>query len=162
MPLKLNVGLSQKVGLPDYGSLGASCHVEVELDGHLLQNDAEGFQRHVRQAFVACRQAVHDELARHTDDNGNAQKGLFNRSAPAENGQGSSLPENGSAVSRGRRATASQIRAIYAIASQNHLNLTHELQKRFGTERPDALTVVEASFLIDQIKSAAHGAGGRV
>jgi hypothetical protein len=39
MPLKLNVSLSKKIGLPDYGSLGASCHVEVELDGSLLEGD---------------------------------------------------------------------------------------------------------------------------
>src|SRR4051812_39387338 len=32
MPLQLNVGFQQKKGLPRYGSLGASCHLEVELD----------------------------------------------------------------------------------------------------------------------------------
>ena len=54
MPMKFNVGLSKKVGLPDYGSLGASCHIEVELDAALVQQDLDGFHRQVRNAYVAC------------------------------------------------------------------------------------------------------------
>jgi hypothetical protein len=63
--MKLNVRLSKKVGQPDFGSIGASCYVEVELEGSLLQSDLETFHRHVRNDFVACTQAVNDELARH-------------------------------------------------------------------------------------------------
>ena len=47
MPMKLNIGLSKKVGLPDYGRLGATCHVEVELDGSLLSDDVERLQQQV-------------------------------------------------------------------------------------------------------------------
>src|SRR5438132_13492072 len=64
MPLKLNVGVSRKVGLPDYCSAGASCNIEVELDSGLLQHDLGAFHAEVRAAFIAARQAVDDELVR--------------------------------------------------------------------------------------------------
>ena len=38
MPLRLNVGLSRKLGQPDFGSLGATCQVEVELDSSLREH----------------------------------------------------------------------------------------------------------------------------
>lgn len=64
MPMKLNVGLSKKLGLADYDSLGVSCHLELELDQSLIVSDPDGFQERVRRTFTACRQAVDDELAR--------------------------------------------------------------------------------------------------
>lgn len=62
--LKLNVVLSKKVGLPDYGSIGALCSVETEMNNGVLQHDPDGFQQQARQAYAACAQAVNDELAR--------------------------------------------------------------------------------------------------
>ena len=43
MPIKLSLGLSKKIGQPDYGSLGASCHVELELGEHALAERPGGF-----------------------------------------------------------------------------------------------------------------------
>ena len=57
MPLTLNVNVSKKIGQPDYGSLGASCRVEVELDAGLITGDLDLFQQRVRQAYAACFEA---------------------------------------------------------------------------------------------------------
>jgi hypothetical protein len=64
MALRLNVGVSRKLGLPEYSSAGASCHLELELPEGLLQTDLDEFQHRVRDAYVAAHQAVNDELAR--------------------------------------------------------------------------------------------------
>jgi hypothetical protein len=64
MPMRLTVGVSKKVGLPDYGSLGASCSVEVELPEGLVYADLEAFHERAHDAYVACHQAVFDELSR--------------------------------------------------------------------------------------------------
>ena len=55
MPLTLNVGISKKIGLSEYGSLGAKCNVAVEPDGSLPQNDLNGFHRRVRDTVASWR-----------------------------------------------------------------------------------------------------------
>src|SRR5262245_25639173 len=100
MPLRLQVGLQQKVGLRAYGSLGASCQVELELDIHLLDRAPDTFQQEVARAFDACRQAVQTELARQKPASCNGRS-----SPPASNGR----QTNGFAQ---RRATESQVRAL--------------------------------------------------
>jgi hypothetical protein len=52
-----NVEICKKIGQPDYGSLGASCNVEVELDQSLIFDDLDAFQERVMHAYTACREA---------------------------------------------------------------------------------------------------------
>jgi hypothetical protein len=139
MPLKLNVGLSRKIGQPDYGSLGASCHLEVELDSALLRDDLTAFQHHVRKAFATCRQAVADELSEPQPSNGNEH----------HNGTSNRILKTNT-----RLATASQVRAIHAIANQHRIDLTSELHSRFNVNRPDELALAQASELIDALKGS--------
>ncbi len=146
MPLKVNVGLSKKIGLPDYGSLGASVHVEYEADSTLLHSDLDGFHRQVSNAFVACKQAVQDELARHH----------ASESAASPHGSGHNANGNGRGNGRSapaRRATVSQVRAINSISDKLQLDLAHWLQQKFGIRIPGDLSISEASSAIDELKA---------
>lgn len=170
MPLKVNVGLSKKIGLPDYGSLGASCHVEYEAEASLLNTDLEGFQRQVKNAFIACKQAVQDELHRHQTADANAT-----RPAPATNLNGQH-PSNGTANghsngrspenptpprrSNGRKATASQVRALEAIGNRLQLNINEWLQEKYGIRIAAEMSIADASAAIDELNSSHRNNGG--
>jgi hypothetical protein len=67
MPVKLNIGLSRKVGEPNYGSRGASIHLEVELENGVL-NDPALMRDRVQDLYALARQSVDDELQRPADE----------------------------------------------------------------------------------------------
>ncbi len=152
MPLKLNVGLSKKIGQPDYGSLGASCHVEVELDQSLVFDDLDGFQERVTRAYAACRQAVLDELARHQVDT-NTQDANGQAKTPPMPGN----PTNGH---NGHRASQKQLDYVQQLASQVRGLGVRRLEtlatKMFGKPLAD-LSSLDASGLIDVLKDVKAG-----
>lgn len=163
MPLKVNVGLSKKVGLPDYGSLGASCHVEYEADASMLNTDLEGFHRQVKNAFIACKQAVHDELHRHQTAEPSPPNGKPVNGQPRNNGHANGQSSNGSnhRRSNGRKATSSQVRALEAIGNRLQLDLQRWLLEKYGLRSATDLTVTEASAAIDELNTAPSNNGGQ-
>lgn len=64
MPIKLNIGLSQKVGDNNYGSRGATVNVELEVES-ALANDPGKLQDRIRQVFNLVRASVAEELNGH-------------------------------------------------------------------------------------------------
>jgi hypothetical protein len=169
--LKLHAGVSKKVGLPGYSSASASCTIEAELDSSLLQ-DHEGFQVVVRRAYQSCEKAVQDQIARltsHGPEDTRPQEVVEVRTSPAI--QGARITTNGAervtnraeqpvtnrAVIRDqpspRPATASQVKAIRAIAARRKIDLLGLLRERFGLTTADELGIRQASNLIDELKS---------
>ena len=151
--LKLNVGTNRKIGQPDFGSAGASCTLELELDTGLFQ-DLDGLQQVVKRAYAACNQAVHDELARIAGDTGKntqPQEVIEVLTNPAFSGPRITTTNN--RLPSPRPATASQIRALRAICSRRKIDLMGLLRERFGLTTADELGIRQASNLIDELKS---------
>jgi hypothetical protein len=61
--MKLTVGVSRKIGQANYGSEGASCSLEIELDQSTLDQPAALADR-IRGAYQIVQQAVEDQLER--------------------------------------------------------------------------------------------------
>jgi hypothetical protein len=142
MPLKLNVGLSRKIGEANYGSRGASVHVEMECDSALVSEPGK-LQSRIRQLFGLVRTSLSEEL---------------NGSNGAANGN---RPDNGQKNAPARRATQSQVKAIYGIAKSQRLDLGPWLREHFHVDKPEELGIKEASQAIDELKGTEARNGGR-
>ena len=146
MPVRINVGVAKKVGQPNFGSAGATCNVEFELDGGFDNGSTERFQDAVRRAYAACREAVEAELT--GQEQGSEPKLGGQHQSPATN----RVANQSNSGTPARGATTSQVRAIHAIANRSGVALADALG-RFNVRRPDELTIRDASSLIDQLKN---------
>jgi hypothetical protein len=109
------------------------------------------FQEAARKAYAACREAVDAELA---DPGTHAEPIADHQNGVRPGGQHS----NGTGNAGVRGATSAQIRAIFAIANHNRIDLPGLLSSRFGVARPDDLSIMDASGLIDELKNSGNGA----
>jgi len=135
--IKLNAGISRKVGEPNYGSRGASVNVELELESAVV-NDTDALHEKIRRLFALAKKSVDEELGVSASASGD--------------GRASSAPVNGDA----RPATDNQKRAIAAICSDSGFDGDQEAVELFG--RPvSQLTLPEASRLIDHLKGLRNG-----
>ena len=158
MPMTLRVGCARKLGQPGFGSVGASCGLVLELDGGLLEREPEALRRRIRAAFAACRQAVDEELA---DQAAAGPESGPPSDRPPLNGQPPPRrPTEGYAEPPppprdGLRASERQVKAIRAIARRHGADLATILRQDHGVDRPEQLSVGQASRLIDALKADA-------
>jgi hypothetical protein len=152
--MKINCGLAKKQGLPNYGSISANCGVEFEVDAAVL-GDAETFQRHVRNAYAACRDAIVQELAR---QQGSEPVAAVATNGPAGNGTATqgAKPQN----SNSNRASEKQVEYIRQLAKQipgmGVRRLDDLAQQMYHKPLAD-LTTFEASGVIDCLKGIQAG-----
>jgi hypothetical protein len=59
MPLKLNIGLSRKVGEANYGSRGASVNMEVEIES-ALAGEPDKLHDKIRKMFTLVRNSLEE------------------------------------------------------------------------------------------------------
>jgi hypothetical protein len=150
MPLKLNVGLTKKIGEPNYGSRGASVNVELELDSGLV-NEPGKLQERIRQLFGVVRASLAEEL------NGNGQRSSDRTQAPQAQPNGNAQRSDNGQKAQPRPATQSQVRAIGAIAKRLRINLDELLGQRFQVKRTQDLSIKQASQLIDELNGNKGG-----
>jgi hypothetical protein len=156
MPMKLNVGLSRKVGEPNYGSRGASVNLELELDNSLVEQPKRLRDR-IRQLYQMAKASVDEELNANSQEpaNGAGNGHSFDRYRTNGNGTSNGHAANGHGP---RQATSSQVKAIHAIAGRNRIDVARLVQDRFNVQRPDDLSISDASTLIDELKAVPAGA----
>ena len=139
MPMKLNIGLNQKKGEPNYGSRGASFNVEVEVDSSVAI-DPKRLRERARALYAIARKAIDEEL-------GAAEAVEEAIEVNGAVGVARQISTGGTTL-----ATAGQVRAVFAICRSQELNPFELVQTRFGCKRIEDLSIREASCLIDELK----------
>ena len=154
MPVQVNIGLNRKVGEPNYGSRGASVHLQVELDSAVV-DEPDRLRTQIHRLFALARRSLEEELH---GSSGTGQTSTDHSPRPGSNAHGQSTEVSHAQIDAHklspppkRRATLNQIRALNTIATRQQIDLP-EMLKTYGVRYINDLSIGDASQLIDLLK----------
>jgi hypothetical protein len=166
MTIKINVGVNKKIGLPDYGSAGGHCNIELEADNSILDN-AEQFLQRVNDAYELARQSVEEELSHHRPGNTAQSRAEtqqprqeYRQESRQEYRNDNSRSDNNSGGGGNRIASAKQQQFIAslvkAVKGLNWQTLDRYCNSKWGANTSQ-LSPKQASELIDDLRDAKEG-----
>jgi hypothetical protein len=161
MTVKINVGYSEKLGQPDFGSIGASCHIECELDGRLVFESPDAFREKVRELYTACSIATKQELARHRGGSeaspvpGNGSRKSSNSVTAATAGK--PTPNGGAPSHRASKRQMDFLEQLARQIPQVGVRRLESLAQRVCNKPVAELSSFDASSLIDTLKAIKEG-----
>lgn len=154
MPVQVNIGLNRKVGEPNYGSRGASVHLQVELDSAVV-DEPDRLRTQIHRLFALARRSLEEEL-HGSSGTGQTSTDHSPRLDPNALGNSTDVSHAQTDSTRPRRpikrlATLNQIRALNTIATRQQIDLPAML-KTYGVRYINDLSIGDASQLIDLLK----------
>ena len=162
MSIKINIGVNKKIGLPEYGSAGSHCNIEIEADNSILDN-ANGFLQRVRDAYELARLSIEEELSHHRP--GNATSNGASQSRRTEQFDKEPRQEyrsNTNSTGSSYAASPKQQQFIAGLVKGVKGLDWHKLDRycdgKFG-KVCSQLSSKEASALIEDLKAAKSGGG---
>jgi len=167
MTIKINVGVNKKIGLPDYGSAGGHCNIEIEADNSIL-DDAEDFLQRVRDAYEVARMSVEEELSHHRPSGNGNNAGTTQSRTESQQRQeyrqeyrnDNSRSDNNSGGGNRYIASAKQQQFIASLVKGvkglDWKTLDKYCNSKWGSNTSQ-LSPKQASELIDDLKAAKSG-----
>ena len=140
--IRLNVGLSRKIGQANYGSKGGSVNLEVEV----ADLDHTKLRESIHKLFTLAKQSLEDELG--TEGPETQDKPVVQVSVKPE---GQTLQEG--VTTHGRLVTGKQLSFLQTLARTQRRDLEKECLQEYEAY-PERLTSKQASSLIEKWRSS--------
>jgi len=147
--IKLSASVSKKVPVPDveFSSRSYSAGMEVELSSGA---PASEIKKKLSALYALLDEAIEEQIR-----DGQGKKRYARAGVPSEGRDRPKERTNRNNRGNGRMATKAQLRAIHAIAKEHgysEQDLQQLLSGSFGVEKTSALSIGDASALIDALR----------
>ena len=140
--IRLNVGLSRKIGQANYGSKGGSVNLEVEV----ADLDHTKLRESIHKLFSLAKQSLEDEL-------GNDGVDIQDKPVVQISAQPTGQTLQDAVATHGKLVSGKQLSFLQNLARTQRRNLEKECLDEFDTY-PERLTSKQASTMIEKWRNS--------